>query len=182
MIYLVDMDGVLADTVGGIYKDLLKRHPNFPAIPYEQNTCWDFPSLYTEEQEKLIREIWRQDHFFRDLEPLPGALEGIQELSNFGDVLICTYPTTTNRTCMQDKYDWVKKHLSHDWARRTILTKDKSLVYGDMLIDDKPNPEENGRITPSWQHIVYDQPWNRHVKSRKRMTWQMNWKKVLEIA
>lgn len=56
-----------------------------------------------------------------------------------------------------------------------IVTKDKTLVHGDLLIDDKPRV--TGTRSPAWQHVLYDQPYNRHVDAQ-RMTWS-TWREVL---
>lgn len=77
---------------------------------------------------------------------------------------------------MAEKYLWVEKHLGREATNRLILTKDKTLVRGDILIDDKPHIA--GAMRPQWKHIVYDAPYNRERKDVPRMTWQ-NWRNVL---
>ena len=37
------------------------------------------------------------------------------------------------------QYEWVEKHMGNDWAGKIILTPDKTLVNGHLLIDDRPN-------------------------------------------
>jgi 5'-nucleotidase len=56
-----------------------------------------------------------------------------------------------------------------------IVTRDKTLVYGDVLVDD--NPAIVGAHTPAWTHVVYDQPYNRTIDG-PRMTWT-DWRDVL---
>ena len=34
--------------------------------------------------------------------------------------------------------EWVEKHMGRDWLNRLILTKDKTIIAGDLLFDDKP--------------------------------------------
>lgn len=41
------------------------------------------------------------------------------------------------RVCVQ--YAWVEKHLGHEFLEQVILTRDKTLITGDILIDDKPD-------------------------------------------
>ena len=72
---------------------------------------------------------------------------------------------------------WIKEHLGQEFAERTIITRDKTLVYGDILIDDKP--EVTGIHTPAWTHVVYDQPYNREATAN-RLTWN-NYKEVLKL-
>ena len=92
-------------------------------------------------------------------------------------MFICTAPLLENPTCTNDKLWWVDNHLGGDWIRRTIITKDKTVVDGDFLIDDKP------LITgitdePIWQRIIFDQPYNKNVVGR-RLNWQ-NYKQVID--
>jgi len=59
-----------------------------------------------------------------------------------------------------------------------IVTKDKTIIHGDILIDD--NPDVKGVQEPTWQHILYSQPYNSQVNSKKRMTWE-NWESVIDL-
>jgi 5'-nucleotidase len=72
----------------------------------------------------------------------------------------------------------VEKNLGPDWVKRVILTKDKTLVKADFLIDDKPEIT-GAEAVPVWEHILYDRPYNRGA-NRKRLTWA-NWKEVLGV-
>ena len=56
--------------------------------------------------------------------------------------------------CVLEKYQWVEAHFGYDWTKRVILTRDKTIVSGDILIDDKP--EITGCAMPPWQHVLYD--------------------------
>ncbi|MBM3256507.1 MAG: hypothetical protein FJZ04_03520 [Candidatus Moranbacteria bacterium] len=62
-------------------------------------------------------------------------------------------------------------------ARNIVFAKDKTWVSGDILIDDKPKIE--GQEEPLWEHVIFDRPYNRHVKGR-RINWQ-NYTKILGI-
>jgi 5'-nucleotidase len=88
-----------------------------------------------------------------------------------GDVYICTSPLSQYRNCVLEKYEWVEEHLGSDFTKRIILTWDKTLVRGDVLVDDKPDIQ--GLVMPQWRHILYDQPYNRCLPG-VRMTWR-NW-------
>ena len=100
------------------------------------------------------------------------------EMESMGlEVFICTSPLSNYQNCVLEKFEWVENHLGSKWVSRIILTKDKTLVKADYIIDDKPNitgVEES----PSWEHILYDCPYNREINKR-RITWA-NWKSILE--
>lgn len=40
---------------------------------------------------------------------------------------------------MCPQYAWVEKHLGQEFLEQVILTRDKTLITGDILIDDKPD-------------------------------------------
>ena len=79
--------------------------------------------------------------------------------------------------CVLEKYHWVSEHLGPDWINNIILTRDKTIVRGDILIDDIPEPK--GIEKPEWEHVLFDSPYNRHITGKRRMTWD-NWRSILE--
>ena len=88
---------------------------------------------------------------------------------------VCTAPLTQYRYCVPEKYEWVERHLGADFIRNVVIAKDKTLVRGDVLIDDRP--EITGHLAPAWRPLVYDQPYNR-ARGGPRMTWA-NWREAI---
>lgn len=89
----------------------------------------------------------------------------MKELLALGmDVRICTSPLSQFENCVAEKYLWVEKHLGREATNRLILTKDKTLVHGNLLIDDKPLIQ--GAVKPRWKHVLFDAPYNRGVADR----------------
>lgn len=174
---LVDMDGVIADFDGEFLKRWRERHPDKFFIPLEERTTFYVKDQYPEELKPLVAEILLEPGFFREIMPMDGAREALLEMERLGlELFICSSPLSAYRNCVLEKYEWVEKFLGADWVKRLILTKDKTLVKADYLIDDKP--EITGAETvPAWEHILYDRPYNRGA-NRKRLTWA-NWKEVL---
>lgn len=37
------------------------------------------------------------------------------------------------------QFRWIEKHLGKHWCDKIIITKDKTMANGHLLIDDKPN-------------------------------------------
>lgn len=176
---LVDMDGVISDFDGEFLKRWRERHPEKFYIPMEERTAFYVKDQYPEELKPLVAEILLEPGFFRDMMPMDGAKEALFEMEEMGiDVFICTSPLSTYRNCVLEKYEWVEKYIGTNWVNRIILTKDKTLIKADYLMDDKP--EITGvENPPGWEHIIYDRPYNRGVNKR-RLTWK-NWKDVLSF-
>ncbi|MCT7149596.1 hypothetical protein M1196_23400, partial [Salmonella enterica subsp. enterica serovar Oranienburg] len=67
-----------------------------------------------------------------------------------------------------------------------IITTDKTLVRGDILIDDKPVisgelPEYSTGTNHarSWEHVIFDQSYNRHITNRRRI---LDWGDIGALA
>lgn len=174
---LIDMDGVIADFDREFLQRWRTRHPDKFYIPLEERITFYVKEQYPEELKPLVIEIIREPGFFRDIVPVEGAKEALMEMDGMGlEVFICTSPITAYKNCVLEKYEWVDRVLGSDWVKRVIMTKDKTFVKADYLIDDKP--EITGvENPPSWEHILYDRPYNREV-NKKRITWE-NWKDVI---
>ena len=174
MLILIDQDGVLADFERGFHA-AWKATGHEPIPLHERQTFYvrdDYPVHLRQE----VEAVYLSPGFFRELPPTEGAIEALCELLESGhDVRICTSPLNQYRHCLPEKYEWIERHLGSDFVPRMIVTKDKTLIHGDVLIDD--NPKVAGPRTPPWKHIIFDQPYNRHVDG-PRMTWE-NWREIL---
>lgn len=168
---LVDMDGVLADWGAAYDAGLNFRPGETRGIPrHSEQRGFDLFEGLTEYQSSLVREVMDElDYFY--LDPIPGAIEAVQSMREYGhEVMICTSPWLSNPSCLNDKIDWVCKHLGEGWEDRVIITKDKTIMLGDVLIDDKPNIK--GHTTPTWTQVIFDQPYNQDRQDLPRLrTW-----------
>jgi 5'-nucleotidase len=173
---LFDMDGVFVDTIGGFNKRWQERFPDVPYVPYEKVSAFYIDELYPEEHREKVSQIWGSEGFFYGLKPIPGAFEAMEEIKRkVKDVAICTSPYES-KYCFGEKWEWVRENMDKDWLKRLIITKDKTRVCGDILIDDKP--KITGFRIPSWEHVIYTHPCNVEVNGKRRLTWD-NWKEVL---
>jgi len=176
---LIDMDGVVADFDGEFLRRWRERYPDKFYVPWEERTSFYVKEQYPDDLKPLVTEIVREPGFFRDMMPIEGGKEALTEMDSMGiEVFICTSPLSEYKNCVLEKFEWVEQVLGPQWVKRIILTKDKTLVKADILIDDKP--EITGvEKSPGWEHILYDRPYNRAV-NRKRLTWA-SWESVLNL-
>ena len=176
---LVDMDGVLAHFEKGFLEEFRALAPDDFYVPLEDRDTFYILEQYPKEFAKRIHKIIHAPNFFLKLEPIEGGVEALHEMERLGiETVICFSPLLSYENSVLQKYQWVDRHLGREWTSRLILTRDKTIVLGDILIDDRP--EVTGAETPAWEHVLYDQPYNRKVKGRRRLTWQ-NWKEVLGL-
>lgn len=178
MLLLIDQDNVLADFTRVLYTEMCARGHRDRACPPPKQTTYPLEDHYPPDLLGELKAIYTAEGFFRSLPPIEGAIQAVREMVAEGiDVRICTHPIQAYRNCVGEKYEWVERHLGTAFTTRMILTRDKTIVTADALIDD--NPDITGSRTPSWRHIVFDQRYNRSVAGPRLKSWA-NWRTVLE--
>ena len=93
-------------------------------------------------------DLFHRPGFFASLPAMPGALQALHEMttadplpsasdshpnptvvpiSHFPglEVYLCTSPVESSVYCLQEKADWVRRHLGQDWLPRVIYTSQK---------------------------------------------------------
>ena len=180
MIILVDQDDVLAG-FNAEFNRLWK--PNCPPdfyIPPEKQLLHDLASCYPDFLRPSLEPIYTAPGFVRNLPPIKEGIEAVKEMLSMRiEVRICTAPLKNYKNCVLEKYQWIEHYLGREFVERVILTRDKTLVRGDFLIDDKPDIK--GVAQPTWEQIIFDQPWNQRSKVAKRMFSWNDWKKIIGV-
>ena len=76
--------------------------------------------------------------FFINLQPIEGAIEAVLQLRvdpRF-ELYILTAPSTRNPHSYTEKRLWVEKYFDYEFTQNLIMCSNKSLLKGDLLIDD----------------------------------------------
>lgn len=178
-IILVDMDGTIADFEEGRERLLKRLYPEMNVIPAENITRFYGAEeyIYPEDQKKAY-EVTLQPGFFFNLPVIVGARAALFDMYEAGyDVQICTSPMRAAPDCELEKRAWAQKHFS--WISKVHVTKDKHLVYGDILIDDHEDPlrktgaklDEIIGFKP-WVHLLKDAPHNRKAQIPRLVDWR----------
>jgi 5'-nucleotidase len=110
---------------------------------------------------------------FRHLDPMPGAAEVLQRLSDLGvRIRIVThrlYVSGTHSIAASDTVDWLDEHDIPYWDLCMVARKGD--VGCDLYVDDAPHNvqalRDIGRRT-----IVYDWPYNRHMEGPRARSWE----------
>ncbi|XP_026523237.1 5'(3')-deoxyribonucleotidase, cytosolic type [Notechis scutatus] len=185
---LVDMDGVLSDFEGGLLRDFVASYPGEPHVEPAQRKGFSAQDQYRRLREDLgdkIASVYESPGFFLSLQPIPGAIEAMHEMIQMPntEVFICTSPIRKYDYCVSEKYIWVAQHLGPKFVERLILTRDKTVVSADLLIDDK-DTIKGVEPNPSWEHILFSCCHNKHLKlqpPRRRLeSWADDWKAILK--
>nr|XP_013799566.1 PREDICTED: 5'(3')-deoxyribonucleotidase, cytosolic type [Apteryx mantelli mantelli] len=141
--------------------------------------------IYPRNLKDKVASIYESPGFFLGLDPIPGAIEAMQEMILMQDteVFICTSPLRKYEHCILEKYKWVEKHLGPEFVERIILTRDKTIVSADLLFDDK-DTIRGVELNPSWEHILFTCCHNKHIQlkppRRRLLSWADDWRAIVE--
>lgn len=159
---LLDCDEVLCFFIGGVLK-LVHEHTG-RLHTAEDVTRFDFAGvlgLDSVQSQAVKSAISRRPGWWRALEPIAGAREGLDKLRAVADVYIITSPWWTCETWLGDRLAWLDKHMGVP-AHRVVMTGAKHLVRGDFLVDDKTETLREWRAEhPDGVAIQWETPHNR---------------------
>ncbi|MBL7812707.1 MAG: hypothetical protein JNL57_10830 [Bacteroidetes bacterium] len=96
----------------------------------------DMDGVLVQKGELNFQEHKLKKGFFLDKDPVRGAVESFQILSEMHDCYIASTPVWNNVYCWSEKRIWVEKHLGKAAEKRLILLHHKNLLNGDYLVDD----------------------------------------------
>ncbi|XP_067673743.1 5'(3')-deoxyribonucleotidase, mitochondrial-like isoform X2 [Haliotis asinina] len=185
---LLDLDQVLADFEGYFLQRYKERFPDLPFIEEKDRNTFYLRDQYAKLRSDLpdrVREIYTEEKFFLNLPEIEGSIAAAKEMADMEDVdvFICTSSLTSYRYCLTEKFQWVEEHLGADWLDRTIISKDKTMICGHILIDDRPHIKGACR-NPSWEHIVFTSHHNirTDLRGKRRLNgWtDGHWKDLIE--
>lgn len=158
MIILLDMDGPLAHFDQHAWNKCAELGiiPDIETIEH-QTSRW-LTDHMTRDDEAELRAVINEPGWFRELPVVDGAQAGVDQLVAAGhEVYVCTKPLETNPTCRDEKAAWLREHFPY-LEDRLFIAPDKSLVWGDILLDDAPKPKWFHRS--QWNPVIYDCPYN----------------------
>lgn len=154
MIAFVDLDGVLCDSIGEMFRRFGRgKEPKDCRGSYDTSTILG------------IRDPWSQfgSDFFADVGWTNDGrqlFEAVTGLVGRDHVCICSSPTYESSSA-EGKLRWIRRKLGHDYERQYVLTPNKWLLAGPdrVLIDDCDAEICKFR---SWggSGILVPRPWN----------------------
>ena len=104
-------------------------------------------------------------YFYIELVAIKDAIESVNILRESNEVYILTAPSYMNELSYTEKRIWIEEHFDIEFCKNLIFSYDKSLLCGDILIDDNiaGNGQENfnGKLIqygsneyPNWKTII----------------------------
>lgn len=157
---LIDMDAIIVDLLNpwieAYNAKRLGAHFKIDDVhSWDLHLCTPYPN----ENDVYIYKIIEQPGWFRNLKPLPGAIEAVSKLQlNNECYIVSTAGTPISYT---EKIQWLNQYLPSFTKRNIILTGAKHLVQGDVLIDDSPaNAAAYRKAWPESKILTIRYPYN----------------------
>ena len=174
MTILIDMDDVLEQLLVGWTAYLNERYGT--SVSAEDVKNWNVSLAYPMLTYEQVYPATHDDALWDYVPPMPGAVEAVKQLIDEGhDVYVVT---ATEYQSLKAKMDKVLfKYFPYLSFDKVIITKNKHLIKGDVLIDDGPHNLAGG----DYKKLLYDASHNRTFDETAIGAVRVhNWAEVLE--
>lgn len=128
---------------------------------------WFLEAIPDHPRVSQLYQIWLRKGFFEHAPAYYNVRKAVYTLEQHGTVFFVTSPLGVSDYCHSENKQWVHDTFGPDWVNRLVQSYDKTLIYGDVLVDDKPDIE--GVKEPAWTQVLFDQPYNQHVDHLPRI-------------
>lgn len=133
---LVDMDDTIEDLLHAWLGYLNERY----GLQVEESEVrdWQFDLAYPSLSKRQVYSVLLEDDLWRRVVPLPQAVEYMRKLIDDGHEIYIV--TSSNYQTLKTKMDEVlfRYFPFIDWSH-VIVTSNKQMVRGDVLVDDAPH-------------------------------------------
>ncbi len=154
MTILIDMDDTIEHFRRAWVRGVNEKYGRDTS--YEDVTSWDVSAAYPGLTREQVYEIPKQPGFWKNVEPMAGAAEVLQRLTDAGHELYIL--TSSPYASLQEKMDELLfRYFPFLSWRQVILAGSKQMVRGDVLIDDGVHNLEGG----AYVRILMTAPHNR---------------------
>lgn len=175
MVVIVDIDSTLNDLVQKTIS--LYNSRSVKNIKMSDITAYNFYDCLPYEDASEMEKLFKDKELWDSLEPLPDSQWGIETLRNLGHKVV--FATATHECNFEWKCNWIVDKFKLKNTDDIIRIMDKSLLRGDIIIDDCL---EN-LINSPCERICLDYPYNRD--KRRDFIYCIrranNWREIVNI-
>ena len=172
MTILVDMDDTIEQLLQAWVRAVNEKYRQ--SARYEDIRSWDVSAAFPDLTWEQVYGVTAEPGFWKTVEPIPGAAEALQRLMRDGhDVYIVT--ATTYRSVPEKMDDLLFRYFPFLSWDQVIITRNKQMIRGDVLIDDGIHNLEGG----DYAKILMTAPHNRDYDAKANgMIRVENWDRI----
>jgi 5'(3')-deoxyribonucleotidase len=152
--FAIDMDDVLADTLGAELAWFRERY-GYRWTRADLTGKERFDDMVAPEHAAAHAALLRDGSFFGELQVMPDAVRVVRRLAERSEVFVASSATEFPGS-MLPKLRWLERHFPFLPACQVVFCGDKSILNADVLIDD--NAHRFARF--QGQRVLFDAPHN----------------------
>lgn len=173
---LVDMDDTI-ENLGEVWVNFLNE-THGTTVHKDDIMGWDMSVAFPTVPKKQVYEPLCNEEMWKRVTPLPGAVEYLQKLINDGHKVVIV--TAAPQESVPMKLNNVLfRYFPFFNMKDVIITSQKQLVRGDVMIDDAPHNLEGGEyfgiLVSAPHNRAYDAKSNGFVRAD-------NWDEIYNIV
>lgn len=154
MTILVDMDDTMEQLLEALVKRANERFDRNASV--DDVTDWTIVCAFPGIEKRQILDFMREDDFWEDVKPVPGAAEALKHFMDEGHQVYIV--TATEIEHVEEKMKQLLfRYFPFLCWEQVIITGRKQMIRGDVLIDDGIHNLEGG----SYRKILFTAPHNR---------------------
>jgi len=160
---LLDCDDVITNFLGHLIEKWNAKVSEDKQIHIEDIKTWDLSQI----ADASIYDIFRSEGFFEELRAKEYSISTIKQLieSERYDIYVVTACGSPKE--FEEKLRWFQHYIPEFNTNRIISIKEKSMIRGDILIDDNvTNLDECARYMDC---VIYDMPSNQGITRYPRI-------------
>lgn len=172
---LIDMDDTIENLIVCWIKTLNEKYGT--TVKYSDVICWDMTEIFpTLTREQIFAPLFNEN-FWDNVQPIDGSIEFIQKLIDDGhDIYIVT---NSHYDTIKPKMEKVlHKYFPFISWRNVIITSNKQMINGDILIDDAIHNLTGGEYIK----FLMDAPHNHSFNAEENgITRVHSWKEIYDL-
>lgn len=140
---LLDCDGPIFDFVGAVIQliydetDIVVNPTDFKAWDLRVAEVLKDKHPQPTVIESRVRRKMLEKGFCFNIAVCPEAYEGVSRLRTMAQVVFVTAPYISNSYWMNERFWALQRAFPEKGGASVIFAKDKTLIHGDVLVDDK---------------------------------------------
>jgi 5'(3')-deoxyribonucleotidase len=167
---IIDMDEVMADTMGGMI-NWYRKEGYEGAIDYARMPGGSWIKGFPVEHQAMVRARLFETGFFRHLPVMKDCTDAIEQLNKKYKIFIVSAAMEFPHS-LKDKLDWLNEHFAFLTWHQFVFCGNKSIVQGDFMIDDLVRNFNGFR----GKKYLFSGPHNTEITGIDRLN---NWKEVV---
>lgn len=157
---LVDVDDVIWDFLS-VWVQYLNRMSG-KSFSIFDITEWRIDQFYPSLQQKQMMSPLSEKDFWSYVQPMPGAQDTLKKIIDDGHRVVLV--TASGSDTLKYKVRHLLSLFPFFSEKDIIIAHDKSLIYGDVMIDDGPHNLEHTSCVP----VLFSRPHNLSCDAENR--------------